>query len=395
VKRVVLRAVALTLVATMVALAGGCRKQPAIGEEGRLEPGGNVLLSGRGGDPISITSQRTLRRGDVVEVSDGSASVALPSGATLELRPRTIVVFDKGPELRNGDLLVVAQRGPQVVRAAGSDVRASGATRLTQSLSLRVASYAGKASIESGGRSIDVPALRQVGVPAVGVVPGAPSPLVLAREDPWDKRFLGNVMANIDALESLSRGFTSQAVGGRSVGFYRSLIPALDPQSAFQQAYVDQLREPGEVLLGSMIALLGRRSTFADRLAAAAAFRADGAPWALVALDQDVPSFEVLRNNLATAIDRTVLQLAAAAPPPVTVPAPTTTVKRTTSGRTPATSAPAPTTPSPAPTTAPTTPTTTTPPPAVAPPPTQPPGLLSPIVDPVVNLLNGLLGGGR
>ena len=43
---------------------------------------------------------------------------------------RTIVAFDNGPELRSGDLLVLAARGPQLVRSAGSDVHAAGTVRM-------------------------------------------------------------------------------------------------------------------------------------------------------------------------------------------------------------------------------------------------------------------------
>jgi hypothetical protein len=390
-RRLVARGLAALVVIALVVGSGGCRNQTEVGAEGRLEPSGTVLLTSRGGDPVSLRAQRTLRAGDVVEVSDGGATVALPTGATLELRPRSVVVFDNGPELRNGDLLVLAQRGPQVVRSAGSSVEAKGgAVRLTQTLSLRVASYSGPAArIESAGHGVDVPPLREVAVPALGVVPGAPSPMALAADDPWDKRFLPDVVANLDVLEQVSHGFPGQVgpLQGRSVGFYRTLVPALDPESAFQQAYVDQVKDPGDVLVGSLVALLGRKGAFADRLAAAAEFRAEGAPWALVAKDQDVPSFDVLRHAIDDAINQNddLNQLAA---PPASTP---TTVPRS-GGRT-------------TPTTAPTTPTTTqtsppptspTTPPSTPPgeqPPPETPGLLDPVVDPVAALLDGLLGG--
>lgn len=391
-----MRAFALTVAATVLLLAGGCRRPAAVGREGRLEPAGNVLLTARGGDPVSIRSERTLRTGDVVEVSDGSATVVLPDGGSLELRPRTVVAFDKGPELRSGDLLVVTERAPQIVRAAGSSARAEGAVRLAQSLSLRVATYTGSASLESGGRSIDVPALRQVAVPALGVLPGGANPIALAREDPWDKRFLGDVLDALDPLESLSHGFTGQVLptDGRTAGFYRTLVPQLDAEPAFQQATVEQLREPGEVLVGATIALLGRRGSFGERLAGAATFRAEGAPWALVARDQDVPSFDTLRRAVEDAVGRAPLQFAAAAevPPAARDASPTASA-----GRRPRSApAPTPTTSPPPPAPSPSEP-APSPPPRSDPPPPPPdnPGVLRPIVDPVVALLDGLLGGGR
>ena len=391
-KRVLVRALALALVATLALLSGGCRKTAEVGTEGRLEPVGSVLLTKRGDEPVTVSGQRTLRPGDVIEVAEGGATVVLPSGASLELRPRAVVSFDDGPELRTGDLLVVAQRAPQAVRSAGSTVRTTGVSRLTQSLSLRVASYLGSVVLESGVQSIDVPALRQVAVPAIGVLPGAPSPLAVAADDVWDKRFLAGVLEATEPLERLSRGFTGQVVGeGRTVGFYRDLVPALASEPAFQQVYVDQVGDPGEVLLATTIALLGRRGAFADRLTGAATFRAEGAPWALVALDQDVPSFALLRRALEDAIGRAPLQLAAPVAPVVVPPAASgpATVRR---------SRPTPT-PSPTPTPTPTTPPQApapSPPPNGTPPtdPAPPGGPLAPIVDPVVALLDGLLGGG-
>jgi hypothetical protein len=401
VRRVARRALALGVVATLVLLGAGCRKQVPVGQEGRLEPSGNVLLTGRGGDPVSLRSPRTLRAGDVVEVSDGTANVSLPNGASLELRPRAVVSFDRGPEVRTGEVLVMARPGPQVVRSAGSEVSFDGVGRLTQTLALRVATYNGTATVRSGGTAIDVPPLRQVALPAVGVVPGAPSPMELGTDDIWDRRFLGDVLDAMDDLEARAKGFTAQTLlmkEGRSVGFYRQIIPALDPEPAFQESYVKQLNDPGEVLLATSIAVQGRRGTFAERLDGARAFRADGAPWALVAKDQEVPSLDALARNVDGTINEAALKFPPTPPPtvPTAQVTPTSAPPRPRDPSTP-TSQPPTTSPSEPPTTGPSQPPSTTPPqqPPPVETPTDPnPGLLNGVVDPVVTLLDGLLGGG-
>jgi len=392
----------LVVSAGVAALLVGCNPSTTATGEGRLDPGSQVLLTTRGGQPMTSSRSRPLQSGDSVEVFQGTAKVTLPDGQVLELQPRSVLVLDQGPDLRSGDLLVTTPAGssPGQIRAAGSEVRVSGAARVTFAPSLRVVTYQGISALRSGARQLDVPALRTADVSLPGLLPGRPSPLALDRADPWAGRFLRDALENEAGLESRSRGFTSQvtAMDASSPAFYGSLLPGLAAQAPLQQDLVDRFgrTQPdtpvraGEVLIGSIMALQGRRASFAERVAGAAAFRAEGASWALVAVDQQVPSIDAVLRMVDDAVNVAPLELAARPPTalPLTPPG-TAPITRPANPRT----APAPTTTS---TTRPAQPRTTTPTPA--PPTTTAPAvrldpLLDTTLDPIVDLLADLLDG--
>lgn len=404
------RTAVLAVAALILALVPGCNRDKVEGE-GRLEPEGRVLLT-RDDKPTTVSRARTLVRGDAVEVADGSAKVTLPGGDVLELRPRSVLVLNDGPELRTGTVLVTATQAPRQIRAAGSQVDAVGATRLDVTQAVRVVSYAGRAVVRSGGRTLELEALRETLVPGVGVL-REPGPLAIDRADPWDRRLLGDAVSREAALESLADGFTGQVAAddADSVGYYRGLLPDLARHQAFDQGAVTRLglgtmspteraradpsrpSRAGDVLLGAAVALKGGRGTFDERLAGAATFRGQGASWSLVALDQQVPSFGDLTALVDGAVNDAPLELAARGPQtpsavPAPVPAPVTT--RPQASRSASTTRPRQTT-----TTAP------QPQPQPQPQPSRPPivlpvgPLLDTTVDPVADLLNDLLGTNR
>jgi hypothetical protein len=404
--------------AALGAVVAGCNTNKVEGE-GRLDPDGRVLVT-RDDQATTVTGSRSLVTGDRVEVTDGNAKITLPGGDVLEVRPRSILVFDEGPDLRSGNVLITAAGPPRPVRAAGSQVDAIGATRIDATLALRVVSYGGQAVIRSGGLTLEVPALREASVPAVGVLRGT-RPLAIDRNDAWDQRLLGDAASKEADLESRARGFTGQvgATNARSLGYYRNLLPGLDRELSFQQDDVDRLGRAietanpaagrfraGDVLLGAAVALQGRRGAFADRLDGAAAFRAEGASWALIALDQQVPSIDGLLSLVDGAVNVAPLELAApgspaavaaAATPQAPAPRPTSTPTTTRPGARASTPTTRPTRPA-----SPTTSTTLPSPPQLPPPEETRPNLLVPLdplldstLDPVANLLNDLLGNGR
>jgi len=408
------RSVPSRRLAAMVASAGvallliGCTSDSRPVGEGRLDPASQVLLTDGSGQPITATRGRPLQRGDSLEVFEGTARITLPDGQELELQPRSVLVLDGGPELRRGDLLVTnraTSAATTPVRAAGSEVSVSGATRITFAPSLRVVAYQGTTSLRSGGRQLDVPALRSADVSLPGLLPGRPSPMVIDRADPWVGRFLRDVVESEAGLESRSRGFTSQvsAKDASSPEFYLGVLPGLgaeptlarDAIERFGRAQPNGPVRAGEVLLGSAVALQGRGGTIADRLTGAAAFRAEGASWALVAADQQVPSIDAVLRLVDGAVNVAPIELAAPPPSPSptaptapVVPAggQTTTTRPPTTRRTPNTpsSVPPPqprvTAPVPAPPTG--------PPPAV-----QLDPLIDTTLDPIVDLLDDLLNG--
>lgn len=396
----------IVLVAMSVAvLLPGCRRAKVEGE-GRLDPDGRVLLT-RDDQQATVGRPRSLVTGDAVEVTQGTATITLPGGDVLELRPRTVVVLADGPDLRRGSVLVSADGAPRTVRAAGSQVDAAGRIRIDVALALRVVAYGGRAVLRSGGQSRDVPALREASVPVIGVLRG-PRAMAIDRADPWDQRFLGDSAAKELELERLASGFTDNvsAANASSVAYYRTVLPTLKGESAFRQAEVDRLGRPaldaaqqagtarfraGDVLLGAAIALQGRQGSFATRLARVTDFRALGASWSLVCLDEGVAIGD-LQDVLDDAINAAPLELAAPAsrtgsilaPEPLPARATTTTTTRPATARATGTTS------------------TTRAPQQQTPPPTQPqprPPIILPVdplldalVDPVVKLLNDLLG---
>jgi hypothetical protein len=251
--------------------------------------------------------------------------------------------------------------------------------------------------VTTGARTLAVPALRQVTVAALGLLPNRPAPIVLSSADPWDRQFLGTAIDLTVELDGASRGFTPNAPADTADFFRRALTPL-----ATEVSFSDQLlsatrpasapaRAPGEVLVGASIALAApsRSASFDQRWSAVFAFRDEGAAWGLVVLDQAADPATVL-DLIGRAVNQPVLLFSApvrsvpapglGGPPPelaspaVTSP-PATTSPAGSKGRPPVTSPsrPAPTSPGPVP--------------------VPPPSPVSPVVNPLVQLVNRSLGG--
>ena len=424
-----------SLVAAVALLAGMAACSGSSSDEDgalRLELDGTASVV-RDGDRRTVDGgNHRLRAGDVVEVTTGSAVLSLPGDGVVELRaglgrrPDTKVEAGDVPALLAGDLLV---RGDDEVRvsAAGSDlVLDGGAARLSRSLSVQAAVYEGEGMVESGGRSVAVPAFRQVVVTDVGLVPREADPLRWDRRhpDPWDVRFLGDAIALSNELDDFSRGVTRNARDeAGKVAFYRSTYPALRSEPDFDQELLDRARSTtGETLVGTVIAMLSRHDgAFDDRFDQVFDFRRDGAAWGLVALDHGLARGPLL-EALVTGGDQAPVLFASA--PSGTgggvvtgiatggptggvtdgtpTPTPSTSPGGTTTPTTPPDDGPPPTTPPP------TTPPPTTPPPPTVPTPTvpEPPvpeptlpdppppvdEVLDPVVEPVEDLVGGIIG---
>ena len=275
--------------------------------------------------------------GHTVAAVSGTVRLELGDGAALELREgfagsdpmapdNSEVTVARRPALVAGEVLAVAAGEALTVVAAGTEVSVEASiARLHRSLTFTAAVYEGAATVESAGRSVEVRALRQAAVPGLGLVPGRPVPLVYDEVDPWDQRHLGEAMDLTRALDARSRGFTAQLdVGeGRSTGFYRLLFSELDGEPAFGDVFSDT-RPPGELLVGTAIAIEGEGGTLADRLTEAFEFRDEGAEWGLVALDHAAERAPLLAR-IDGALDRSPLLFAGAPspePPPAVPPGP-------------------------------------------------------------------------
>jgi hypothetical protein len=302
--------------------------------EGRLVvQGGVVVVRAVDGVARSVHGAVTLHRGDTVDVGVGAtATVELRAGGSLGLRTGSVVRFAGGPTLERGDLLVATSRS-QTVNTITGPVRVAGASRLRRDLALTVGTYKGKATVVSAGRIAVVPALRQLSVTGLGLLPDRPAPIVLSSADAWDRQYLGLAIDLTARLDGASRGFSAEMAAGPSVNasFLRTSVVALGSQPSFSDQLLSLslptsgVRPPGELLVGASIAVAGP-GPFEKRWAGIFSFRDEGASWGLVAVDQAADSNDVL-NLIAGAINRSVLVFTAPAsagstPPEALVGAP-------------------------------------------------------------------------
>jgi hypothetical protein len=294
---------AALVVASATACSGG-----GGGSSARLTVSGRAQVTTGGGSAQTVDGSRALHAGDRVKVDSGTAVIRLSADRALELRTGSEVALASGgaqgagtadtalqPSLVAGDLLVTVPGGSGAadLRATVADSSVSvagGSARLTRGAAATVASYNARVTVASAGRSLNVPALRQVAVPAAGLLPGKPSPLIFKAGDAWDQRFLGDAIDLGNQLVARSRGFTAQLGPGEghTTGFYRQILPALANEASFDVASLGPDRSPGEALVGLAIAVSGNRGSFDDRVASVFSFHDDGAAWGLVALDQGV-----------------------------------------------------------------------------------------------------------
>lgn len=385
------RPLAIGLVVGLLAVgAAGCSRDKLRPGEARLDVEGRALVTERGKSAKVVEGTRRLHYGDRVKLEQGTAKVVSGDGRTYELRCQgdacTELELAATPTLVTGDLLVATDRAPVVVRTAGSEVEVAGAARVSRSLAVSAAAYRGDVVLRSGGPAFTVRALRQASIPAIGVLPTAAVPVAYDDNDHWDRRFLGAAIAFGRELEARSRAFgpNVRAGEGRTPGFYKQLVPALDREASFDGSLLDGARPPGETLVGAVITVAGTQASFGERWRSVFRFRDEGAAWGLVALDQAVSDAPALVRELDLAIGRAPLRFSgpatvAAAPRAGTTPTTvrpngargsTTTTTRPRLGTTPTTQPDDPDEPVP--------PVTTNTP-------------LDPLVAPVVDTLNGLL----
>lgn len=336
--------------------------------EARVTVDGSATVIASDGTRQAVSDSATLSFGDVLVVDTGTATLALAAGQTYEFRAGDTaaeVLVEAPPTLRAGEALVTGGF-PAGLRYETSTVAARGPLQLDATVPA-ARSYGGGAEISGTGALERLPALRQVVLTSSAV----PEPLEYDAADRWDRRFLLDAITLGEQLENIARGYTSN-LRSRSplASFYESVLPALAEEREFGDDLV-QGRAPGEVLVGAAITVQGQRGTFRERWESVFAFRDAGAAWGIVALDQGVSSGPVLDT----------VQLAISGPAPAE-PAPVTTTTPPPPTTTVAVDVP--------PSVDPTTTTTTVPQPTPPPPPED--GLLTPLLTPVEQLLDDVLG---
>ena len=365
--------IAAVLVAGVVAVLARDDDADPGSAQGRVAVDGTAVVTAADGTTRSVVDDTELVDfGDRVAMEAGTAVLELAGGATYELRHRdgagTQLEVGSPPRVTAGDVLVV-DGFPAQIAVDTVTLSAQGALRVDADQAVASA-YAGRTRLTGVGDVAELLGLRRL----VLVAGADPEPIAFDGSDEWDRRFLGEAIAFGERLEALARGYTSDLPpgSGRSVAFFQSVLPALADERQLGEDLLDAERSPGETLVGAAVVVQGRRGTFRERWDAVFSFRAAGAAWGLVALDQGVSAAPVLDTiELAIGSSRT------------TVPGGPATGPRSTRGS--ATATPTSTTSAPeAPTTSGSTTTTTTQPPRS--------GLLDPVLDPVVEVLGGLLG---
>ncbi|MDQ1439153.1 MAG: hypothetical protein QOK43_2782 [Acidimicrobiaceae bacterium] len=380
-------AVGLAVVVGLPLLAG-CSRTPVRPGEARVDPHGVVEVMEAGGQYQALKSAKTVHNGDSVRVKSGQADVRLPA-AELSMRDGAELVIGASPDLRSGDLLVVPLRRVTVT-SAGTDFEVAGAARLTRLYAVTAASYVGSVSVRSAGSSLDVKALRQTTVAALGSVAQAAEPLQYKENDPWDRRFLADAIDLGAELQARSDGANNQFRGqGSTPGFYRNLLPQLARVPEFDAALLDGARPPGEHIVGAGIALAGAHGGFVERWRRVFSFRSEGATWGLVAMDEQVQQVAGLVRSIDDALGRAPLpgvarQLALSPPGAPSGPGP---AAPTTPGTTPSN----PRNPGPGDNPSPPPPTTVPPQPGIIPSPPDTGLPIDPLADDAVDTINGLL----
>jgi hypothetical protein len=263
--------------------------------------------------------EHALAVGDTLRLRSGSATLALPGGATLELRAGpngTVLEIGPVPTLVDGDALLLAgDEGLRLRSGAASIELVDGAARVRRASGVDLAVYQGDATVDSFGSALTTPALRQTAISDAGALPLRPLPLVYdrANPDPWDVRFLGDAIEMGTELERRSRAITFEAATrpDSDVALVSMAVPSLGPD-VLSPALVDPDRSLGETVVGASIAL-GGAGSFAERWDAALALRDEGADWGLVALDQRAERGRVL-GLLDEALDRLTPTVLVSAP---------------------------------------------------------------------------------
>jgi hypothetical protein len=286
----------------------------------RLQLDGRAEIQRDGHGRAVAAGGHTVAAGDVIRMLAGTGVLELPGDRSVRLRATdgdaSVVNVASTPEIVDGDAVVVA--GTDGARFSAGDVDvdlAAGAVRVQRGLSVTVAVYRGKAQVRTAGRALagGLAALRQVSIAATGQVPRDPSPLVYddKEPDPWDREFLGDAIDLGRDLDRRSRGLTGQL--GPRVHVDATLLQRVLPPLTKEPVPVERVAgsSAGEAVVGAAIAVeAASKKDLTTAWDEVFDFRADGAKWGLVALDQQVKR-DALKARLDDAAGRSPLLFAA------------------------------------------------------------------------------------
>jgi len=267
---------------------------------------GPVQTRAVGGDWAAASQGQKLSSGDRVRVAPGG-SVVLQRGdeSVVEVRPNgtapaelAVSAVDR-VNLLNGDVLVASSKAaPVAVESGGIAAEGDDAVfRFDRRLSVRVGVYEGAATIAAAGATLPVPSFRE-GIVSARLLPRSTRPLALNPEDPWDVRFLGDVIELNAELDAQHRGY--EAAFGR-----RTTVADLERlfgsglalgRLGFTRPFLSSSTH-GNVLTGlALAALLVKRDggTAAGVFEQVMTLREQGASWGLIARMVSVDGNELL-----------------------------------------------------------------------------------------------------
>lgn len=259
---------ALSLVAALVSGCAGAGASTATtlrSAVGVLVTSAGVTSSGRAG--------QTLRPGDVVTTGPRGAAVLDTGGRLAWLAADSAFTVRDGTTetLDRGSVLVDSRSGPPVTVRVGSltvSPQSGSAVRVESTFALRIGVVVGSAQVDSPGRAVTVPALRQLLATALAL-PMGPLPPLQLRDDQAEKSVAPGLVSDDEYLLAEGRELDSGAQPATALltAAYRvvpsfvvasgepaseSLLPLLIAQSAggnrglpARYARVSRLREQG------------------------------------------------------------------------------------------------------------------------------------------------------
>ncbi|MGH9034835.1 MAG: hypothetical protein ACRD0O_03660, partial [Acidimicrobiia bacterium] len=273
--------------------------------EARLDSQGIVEVSVNGLSFVRAEGSQILGHEDRVRVLEGTARLELPNSSVAELRAGSAVAIADGGDaalvLESGDLLVEAPRDTVEVDGGTALVSVVGAAKLRRGASLVAGVYDGNVMLVRDTNNLAVPRYRQAAVVGTGLLPDAPKPLSLSRNDEWDRRMLPEVLELDSQLGALGQNFESSLPAGAEVtpDILAAMVP--DAAGAVTQPLLSG-RAPAEKLIGLVLVALDKGDVKA-RVERVFGFRSAGASWGLVAADRDlnpVPVLGQLESALAS-----------------------------------------------------------------------------------------------
>lgn len=232
-------------------------------------PDGSVLTARDG--------QRVVQ-GATVRTGAGGAATITTAGRAVYLGALTTLHLVDGVHqgLERGQLMVDGRDGPQLVldtRAGATQVAEGALVRVETGPVLRLAVFAGKASLTAAGRErrTQVNALYQV-LASYTALPGNPTVLALS-DDAWEQRLAAELVNADKDLSSLARGLS----GPSGATVLQAAPVSLRDVSSLGA-------DRGEQALSVALAQSSRRdATLAETLSFVRRARSDGGSWGAVA----------------------------------------------------------------------------------------------------------------